>query len=108
MIWPKTASYRSKEDTACARRINIYRQAVHSVCRIHIVVSDYNSLVLACTIVYNRNFCSQSRRVKAVTLLFISGRGSAISSAKQGKSGSIYNFVKKNKLYGPRKRACIS
>ena len=32
--------------------------------------------------------------VKAVTLIFISGHGSAISSAKQGKSGSIYNLVK--------------
>ena len=32
--------------------------------------------------------------VKAATLIFISGRGSAISSAKQGKSGSIYNLVK--------------
>ena len=32
--------------------------------------------------------------VKAVTLIFISGRGSAISSAKQGKLGSIYNLVK--------------
>ena len=32
--------------------------------------------------------------VKAATLIFISGRGSAISSAKQGESGSIYNFVK--------------
>ena len=32
--------------------------------------------------------------VKAVTLIFISGRGSAISSAKQRKSGSIYNLVK--------------
>ena len=33
--------------------------------------------------------------VKAVTLIFIpvSGRVSAISSAKQGKSGSIYNLV---------------
>ena len=30
----------------------------------------------------------------AATLIFISGRGSAISSAKQGKSGSIYNLVK--------------
>ena len=29
--------------------------------------------------------------VKVAT--FISGRGSAISSAKQGKSGSIYNLV---------------
>ena len=32
--------------------------------------------------------------VKAATLIFISGRGSAISTAKQGKSGSIYNLVK--------------
>ena len=33
--------------------------------------------------------------VKAATLIFISGCGSAISAAKQGKSGSIYNLVKK-------------
>ena len=32
--------------------------------------------------------------VRAATLIFISKRGSAISSAKQGKSGSIYNMVK--------------
>ena len=32
--------------------------------------------------------------VKAVTLIFISGRGSAISSAKEGKSGPIYNLSK--------------
>ena len=32
--------------------------------------------------------------VKAATLIFISGRGSAISSAKEGKPGSIYNLVK--------------
>ena len=32
-----------------------------------------------------------SLTVKAATLMFISGRGSVISSAKQGKSGSIYN-----------------
>ena len=38
-----------------------------------------------------------SLNVKAATLIFISGRGSAISSAKQGKSDSFYNFVK-NKL----------
>ena len=32
--------------------------------------------------------------VRAATLIFISGRGSAISSAKKGKSGFIYNLVK--------------
>ena len=32
--------------------------------------------------------------VKAATLIFISGRDSAISSAKQGKTGPIYNLVK--------------
>ena len=31
-----------------------------------------------------------SLTVKAATLIFISGRGSAISSAKEGKSGFIY------------------
>ena len=35
-----------------------------------------------------------SLTVKAVTLIFISRRGSAIPSAKQGKSGCIYNLEK--------------
>ena len=35
-----------------------------------------------------------SLTVKAATLIFISGCGSAISSAKEGKSGFIYNPVK--------------
>ena len=35
-----------------------------------------------------------SLTVKAATLIFISGRGSATSSAKEGKSGFIYNLVK--------------
>ena len=34
-----------------------------------------------------------SLTVKAVTLIFISGRVSGISSAKKGKSGFIYNLV---------------
>ena len=33
--------------------------------------------------------------VKAATLIFISGRGSAISSAEEEKSGFIYNLVKR-------------
>ena len=35
-----------------------------------------------------------SLTVKVATLIFMSERGSAISSAKQGKSGPIYNLVK--------------
>ena len=35
-----------------------------------------------------------SLTVKVATLIFISGRGLAISFAKEGKSGFIYNFVK--------------
>ena len=34
-----------------------------------------------------------SLTVKAATLIFISWRGSAISSAKQGKSASIFNLA---------------
>ena len=39
-------------------------------------------------------FINFSLTVKAATLMFISGRGWAISSAKQGISGSIYDLVK--------------
>ena len=35
-----------------------------------------------------------SLSVKAATLIFISGRGSAISSAMEEKSGLIYNLEK--------------
>ena len=35
-----------------------------------------------------------SPTVKAATLIFTSGRASAISSAKEGKSCSIYNLIK--------------
>ena len=35
-----------------------------------------------------------SLTVKAATSIFISGRGSAISSAKERKSGFIYNVVR--------------
>ena len=35
-----------------------------------------------------------SLTVKVATLIFISGRGSSISSTIQGKSGFIYNLVK--------------
>ena len=34
-----------------------------------------------------------SLTVKAATLIFISGCGSAISPAKEGKSGFVYNLV---------------
>ena len=34
-----------------------------------------------------------SLTVQAATLIFIFGRGSTISSAKQGKSDSIYDLV---------------
>ena len=49
-----------------------------------------------------------SLTIKAATLIFISGCGSAIPSAKERKSGFIYNLVKINNLFEPRKRACIS
>ena len=39
-------------------------------------------------------FIDFSLTVKAATLIFISERGSTISSAKEGKSGSIYNLAK--------------
>ena len=50
---------------------------------IHVCVNDLHRVII-----------DRSLTVKAATLIFISGRGSAILSAKQGKSGSIYNLVK--------------
>ena len=41
-----------------------------------------------------RSLLDFSPTVKAATLIFISGCGSAIPSAKEGKSGFIYNLVK--------------
>ena len=49
-----------------------------------------------------------SLTVKAATLIFISGRGSAIPSAKQGKSGFIYFGKTLVSFFGQRIRACIS
>ena len=40
-------------------------------------------------------FLDVSLTVKAATLIFISECGSAFSSAKEGKSGFIYNLVKR-------------
>ena len=52
-----------------------------------------------CYLIFSFTHCSHllldfSLTVKAATLIFTSGRGSAISSAIQGKSGFIYNLVK--------------
>ena len=52
-----------------------------------ICINRMSMEVVANRQIYNRKFLLI---VKAVTLIFISGLGSAISSAKQGKSGSIY------------------
>ena len=59
-------------------------------------------------ILENELLCDFSLTVKAATLIFIPGRGLAISFAKDGKSGSFYNLVKNNKLFRLRRRACIS
>ena len=48
-----------------------------------------------CSSVWNQVLIDFSLTVKAATLIFISGCGSAISSPKEGKSGLIYNSVKK-------------
>ena len=55
--------------------------------------------VLRLVLLFSNNICiivllDFSLTVKAATLIFISGRGSAISSANEGKSGFIYNLVK--------------
>ena len=43
---------------------------------------------------YSLSILDFSLTVKTATLIFISGCGSAISSAKEGKSDFVYNLVK--------------
>ena len=43
---------------------------------------------------FSRILLDLSLTVKAATLINISGRGSAVLSAKERKSGFIYNLVK--------------
>ena len=51
---------------------------------------------LTCTLFFFSFFLLKdfSLTVKAATLIFIPGRGSADASTKEGKSGFIYNLVK--------------
>ena len=51
------------------------------------------STAIALTVTYSQ-LLDFLLTVKAATLIFISGCGSAFSSAKEGKSGFIYNLVK--------------
>ena len=51
--------------------------------------------------------CKGGYFVKAVTLRFISGHGSALSSVQKGKSGFIYLEKDTYKQFKPRKQACI-
>ena len=46
-------------------------------------------------IIFRQVLLDFSLTVKAATLIFIIGCGSAISSAKEGKSGFTYNLVKR-------------
>ena len=49
-----------------------------------------------------------SLTVKAATLIFISGRGSAISSAYKRKQVLLIIWLRIDQLFGSLKRACIS
>ena len=66
------------------------------MCTVNILMSRYTSTGL--NIIDKRKvnmiLIDFSLTVKAATLMFISGRCSAISSDKEGKSGFIYNLVK--------------
>ena len=55
--------------------------------------SDKNISQQVNMIMHNIVLLDFSLTVKAATLIFISGCGSAISSAKEEKSGFIYNLV---------------
>ena len=49
-------------------------------------IESFSSVVI-------NNMTFDANTVKTATLIFVYGRGTAISSAKVGKSGSTYNLV---------------
>ena len=55
---------------------------------------SYDVLILRSVVTEKVLILGFSLTVKAATLIFISGCDSAISAAKEGKSGFIYNLVK--------------
>ena len=62
----------------------------------HCIQKKNKQIIVACNRIFNSNVLLDfSLTVKAATLIFISGCRSAISSAKEGKSGFIYNLVKR-------------
>ena len=75
------------------KQIKIPTISIYSRLLLHVVFLFFCSNGLVAAIVLSR-LLDFSLTVKAATLIFISGCGSAISSAKEGKSGFIYNFVK--------------
>ena len=56
----------------------------HTICKVQVLNQIHRLVILI----------DFSFTVKAASLMFISGRGSAISPAKKEKSGSIYNLIK--------------
>ena len=65
-----------------------------SIILISCLAAIKNHVMKYCETVFERLVLLDfSLTVKEATLIFISRRGSAISSAKEGKSGFIYNLV---------------
>ena len=61
-----------------------------------------------CNIVQSLVLIDFTLTVKAAAFIFISGRGSAISSTTEGKLVFFIIWLRVNKLFEPRKGACIS
>ena len=62
--------------------------------QVHIILEPHGIFGPICILNHLRLLLDFSLTVKAATLIFISGCGSAISSTKEGKSGFIYNLEK--------------
>ena len=66
---------------------------VLSFCVPHVLKSIKFIWIESFSSVVINNMTFDTNTVKTATLIFVYGRGTAISSAKVGKSGSNYNLV---------------
>ena len=74
-------------------RAHVYTRTA-TIPKVNSHVCSFQFFIVDVNVKYMYILIDFSLTVKAATLIFISGCGSAVSSAKQGNSGFIYNLVK--------------
>ena len=86
-MWKMLLHPHSNQNPMMMLYVFSFMKKCNNCTRVDLILHNFQLLII-------RILLDFSLTVKATTLIFISGCGSAISSAMEGKSGFIYNLVK--------------